>query len=344
LQVFRFTDTLDTLFTYLINSTVMYTRRNFLQTSFAGTLGVSIIDRFPESLTSLLQGLDPPIVISTWEHGLKANETAWKILSEGGSALDSVEQGVRVSEADPEVTSVGYGGFPDSSGHVTLDACIMDEKGNAGSVAYLRNIKHPVSVARMVMERTPHVMLTGEGALEFALSQGFRQENLMTPASRTAWKEWLKTRKPYPVKARNHDTIGMLALDKSGNLSGACTTSGIAFKMPGRVGDSPIIGAGLYVDNEVGAAAATGQGELILKIVGSFLIVELMRNGMPPENACREAVLRISRKLNPEPPLQAGFIALNREGRIGGFSLRKGFNYALYRNGKNELIDANWLV
>ncbi len=322
----------------------MYTRRSFLQTSVAGTIGIFLPGKFPEtSQTPILQG-DFPVVISTWDHGLKANETAWKILSDSGRALDAVEQGVRVTEADPNVTSVGYGGFPDSSGHVTLDACIMDEKGNAGSVVYLSDIKHPVSVARMVMEKTSYVILAGRGALEFAESQGFHRENLMTPVARKAWKEWLESKKSYPVGKRNHDTIGMLALDSSGNLSGACTTSGIAFKMPGRVGDSPIIGAGLYVDNEVGAAAATGQGELILKIVGSFLIVELMRNGSTPEDACREAVLRINKKFSPGPDLQVGFIALTRKGQIGGFSLRKGFNYALCRNGKNELIDAKWLI
>jgi N4-(beta-N-acetylglucosaminyl)-L-asparaginase len=314
----------------------MYTRRNFLQTSFAGTLGISLMRKIPDNSS--------PLVISTWEHGLKANEAAWKILSDGGKALDAVELGVRVTEADPEVTSVGYGGFPDSSGHVTLDACIMDEKGNAGSVVYLKNIKHPVSVARIVMERTPHVILAGDGALKFAVSQGFTQENLMTPTARKAWKEWLKSRKSIPVGTKNHDTIGMLAMDGSGNISGACSTSGIAFKMPGRVGDSPIIGAGLYVDNEVGAATATGQGELILKIAGTFLIVELMRNGSSPEDACREAVSRIHKKFNPELNHQIGFIAITRQGYTGGFSLRKGFNYALYRDGRNELIDTKYLL
>lgn len=322
----------------------MYTRRNFLQTSFAGAIGISLAGKISEVSPSSFSREDFPVIISTWDHGLKANETAWKILSNGGRALDAVEQGVRVTEADPEINSVGYGGYPDSSGHVTLDACIMDEKGNAGSVVYLSNIMHPVSVARMVMERTPHVILAGKGALEFAVSQGFTKENLLTPVARKAWKDWLKNQKSAPVEKKNHDTIGMLAMDASGNLSGACTTSGLAFKMPGRVGDSPIIGAGLYVDNEVGAAAATGQGELILKIVGSFLIVELMRNGLAPEDACREAIMRINKKFAPGPDLQAGFIALDKNARIGGYSLRKDFNYAVYRNGKNELIDTKFLL
>jgi N4-(beta-N-acetylglucosaminyl)-L-asparaginase len=321
----------------------MYTRRAFLKTSTAGAIGISIIKEIPGNDFHPVPE-DGPIVISTWSHGLKANEVAWEILSANGKALDAVEQGVRVTEADPEITSVGYGGFPDSSGHVTLDACIMDEKGNAGSVVYLRNIKHPVSVARMVMERTPHVILAGEGALKFAISQGFTEENLLTPEARKAWKEWIKAKKSSAIGINNHDTIGMLALDHSGNLSGACTTSGLAFKMPGRVGDSPIIGAGLYVDNEVGAATATGEGELILKVVGSFLIVELMRNGLSPKNACREAVMRIRKKYELKPDCQIGFIAMTKEGKTGGFSLRPGFNYALYQNGRNELIDAEYLL
>jgi len=321
----------------------MYTRRNFLQTSLAGTIGISLTGKIQNENLSSVQAGDYPVVISTWEHGLKANEAAWKILSEGGRALDAVEQGVRVTEADPEVNSVGYGGYPDSSGHVTLDAAIMDEKDNAGSVAYLSDIMHPVSVARMVMERTPHVMLAGKGALKFALSQGFKKENLLTAEARKAWLEWKKTQKSHPVGKKDHDTIGMVAIDAAGNLSGACTTSGISFKMPGRVGDSPIIGAGLYVDNEVGAATATGQGELIMKVVGSFLVVELMRKGLSPEDACREAVMRINKKYSPPPDLQAGFIALAKNGKTGGFSLKSDFYYAVCRGGKNELIDAKYL-
>jgi N4-(beta-N-acetylglucosaminyl)-L-asparaginase len=321
----------------------MYTRRAFLKTSTAGAIGISIIKEIPGHDFHPVPK-DDPVVISTWSHGLKANEVAWEILSANGKALDAVEQGVRVSESDPEITSVGYGGFPDSSGHVTLDACIMDEKGNAGSVVYLRNIKHPVSVARMVMESTPHVILAGEGAFKFAISQGFTEENLLTPEARKAWKEWIKARKSSAIGINNHDTVGMLALDHSGNLSGACSTSGLAFKMPGRVGDSPVIGAGLYVDNEVGAATATGEGELILKVVGSFLIVELMRNGLSPKNACREAVVRIRKRYELKPDTQIGFIAMTKEGNTGGFSLRPGFNYALYKNGINELIDAEYLL
>jgi isoaspartyl peptidase/L-asparaginase-like protein (Ntn-hydrolase superfamily) len=321
----------------------IYNRRTFIHTTVAASAGII----FPEKIlnnSASLQQVEYPVVLSTWPHGLKANEAAWKILGSGGYALDAVEQGVRISEADPEINSVGYGGLPDSSGQVTLDACIMDEKGNAGSVVCLRNIMHPVSVARKVMENTPHVILAGEGALQFALSRGFKEENLLTPESKKAWEEWKSKQKMDSLVRKNHDTIGMIAIDSAGNLAGACTTSGLAFKMPGRVGDSPIIGAGLYVDNEVGAATATGVGELVLKVTGSFLVVELMRNGWSPDKACREAVLRIKRKFPYVASEQVGFIALSKNGEVGGYSLKKGFNYAVGRDGSNELVDAEYLV
>ncbi|WP_299075415.1 isoaspartyl peptidase/L-asparaginase family protein [uncultured Paraglaciecola sp.] len=286
-----------------------------------------------------------PIVVSTWEHGIPANKAAWKILTNKGTALDAVEQGVRVPEADPEVTTVGYGGFPDREGKVTLDACIMDHNQDCGSVAFLQNIKHPISVARQVMEQTPHVMLVGEGAEQFALKQGFIQENLLTPKAKSAWQQWLKKSKYAPViNVENHDTIGMLALDDQGNLSGACTTSGAAFKMSGRVGDSPLIGAGLYVDNEVGAATATGMGELMIKTVGCHLVVELMRQGRSPEQACKEAVERIAKKLGDYKQFQVGFLALSNTGEYGSYCIQPGFNYAVTDASGSRMIDANsWL-
>lgn len=285
-----------------------------------------------------------PIVVSTWKHGLAANAAAWKVLAANGRALDAVEAGVRESEADPAVNSVGYGGLPDREGNVTLDACIMDEKGSCGSVAFLSHIKHPISVARRVMEKTPHVMLVGEGALQFALAEGFAKENLLTPESRKAWEEW-KASKPGPFKPKvnseNHDTIGMIAIDGKGNLSGACTTSGLAWKMPGRVGDSPIIGAGLYVDNEIGAATATGVGEAVIRAVGSFLVVELMRQGHAPQEACRLATERVVAKSPNWREVQVGFIALDKTGRYGGYCIQPGFDYAVYdRAGGNRMIDA----
>lgn len=275
-----------------------------------------------------------PIVISTWKHGLAANEAAWKLLADDGRALDAVEAGVRVSEADLECRSVGRGGRPDASGRVTLDACIMDEHGDCGSVACLQGIEEAISIARLVMEKTPHVMLVGEGARQFALANGFKEKNLLTDRSRDEWEKW-KSDRPgasdaWEINVENHDTIGMVAVDAHGNLSGACTTSGLAWKLPGRVGDSPIIGAGLYVDNAVGAATATGVGEAVIRAVGSFLTVELMRLGMTPNEACQLSVERIIEK-NPDwEKMQVGMIAVNRFGIVGGYSIQSGFDYAVY--------------
>lgn len=316
-------------------------RRDFLKISGIGSL---LFINLPKSFAFRRPNVDPgAIVLSTWSHGVPANTAAWEILSKGGRALDAVEAGVKIPEADPAVSSVGYGGLPDRDGRVTLDACIMDEKAGCGSVAFLEHIVHPISVARLVMEKTPHVMLVGEGALKFALDQGFKKENLLTPESEAAWKEWLKKSEYKPVvNWENHDTIGMIALDQQGNLSGACTTSGMAYKLHGRVGDSPIIGAGLYVDNEVGAATSTGVGEEVIRICGSHLVVELMRQGKSPEDACRIAVERIV-KNQPQKSkeIQVGFLALNKHGEYGSYCLQKGFNYAVRSQSvNNELIDA----
>jgi N4-(beta-N-acetylglucosaminyl)-L-asparaginase len=291
-------------------------------------------------LMSQPQPQNKPIVLSTWDFGMSANVEAWKILSAGGGALDAVEAGAKVPEADPAETSVGYGGLPDRDGHVTLDACIMDEKGNCGSVAFLEHIVHPVSVARAVMEKTPHVMLVGDGALQFALANGFTKKKLLTPLSEKTWKEWTKKAEYKPlINVENHDTIGIIALDAQGNLSGACTTSGMAFKMHGRVGDSPIIGAGLFVDNEVGVATATGLGEEVIRIVGCHLVVELMRQGHSPEEACMLAVNRIV-KNNPDKAktIQVGFLALNTKGEYGAYCLQKGFTFARHDGSGNKLF------
>lgn len=311
------------------------TRRKFIQLSTAAAA-------LPIASALATTSATKPIVISTWNFGLQANETAWAILSKGGRALDAVEAGARVPEGDPKETSVGLGGLPDRDGHVTLDACIMDEQGNIGSVAFLEGIVHPVSVARLVMEKTPHVMLVGEGAQQFALANGFKKQKLLTKESEKAWKEWLKEKKYKPIaNIENHDTIGILALDANENLSGACTTSGMAYKMRGRVGDSPIIGAGLYVDNEVGAATSTGVGEEVIRIVGCHLVVELMRQGHSPEAACKLAVERIIQK-NPSKAkeIQVGFLALNKNGDYGAFCLQKGFTFAVYQPTGNTLNDS----
>jgi len=330
----------------------MSNRRKFIKQAVSGSislglLGVDLKAVAVDQLGKLSSAnLPEPVVISTWNHGLEANEAAWQILSENGKALDAVEMGVRVSEADPAVSSVGLGGLPDASGRVTLDACIMDHKGNAGAVGCLQHILHPISVARKVMETSPHVMLTGDGALHFALQHGFMKTQLLTDAARDAWLAWKNSGARYAPMANweNHDTISMLALDSSGHLAGACTTSGMAFKFPGRVGDSPIIGAGLYVDGKVGAAAATGEGEVVMKTLGSFLVVEFMRQGCTPQLACEKAVERILTNINIHPHMQIGYIAMDKDGNHGAYALRKGFQYALKSRNASILEDSGFLL
>lgn len=326
----------------------MENRRNFLKKSALGTLGVSTAMSCNKINKTNSKTVFPRI-ISTWNHGLDANKKAWEVLKNGQGGLSAVEEGVKVTEADPNVRSVGLGGYPDREGIVTLDACIMDKDSNCGSVSYLQNIKHPISVARHVMEDTPHVMLSGSGALDFAISKGFKQENLLTEASKNDWIKW-KDKSDYKpiINIENHDTISMLLIDQNRDLYGACTTSGAAWKMHGRVGDSPIIGAGLFLDNEVGAAAATGLGEAIIKTSGSAMVVELMRQGHSPLEACKIIVDRIS-KIHMNSPeweyLQVGFIALNKNGEYAGYSLRKGFNFSLQDEiNKDLLIDAKFQI
>ena len=312
-------------------------RRNFIKVGAVGLASPMLLAGNKEMKVNT----NNPIVISTWLHGIPANEASIEVLKKNGSALDAVEAGVRVTEADAENQSVGLGGRPDSEGNVTLDACIMDSDGNAGAVGFLQNIKHPISVARKVMEETDHVMLAGKGALKFALSKGFKRENLLTEASRRGWLEWQKDNRIKDSWGPNdeHDTISTLARDNNGNLSGACTTSGLAYKLHGRVGDSPIIGAGMYVDNEIGAVGATGKGEEVIKTCGSFLVVELMRQGYSAMDACKEAVNRILRKQSGKPDFQIGYIALRKDGQIGFSAIHDGFQYALYQNNKNKLYD-----
>jgi len=332
----------------------MSDRRDFIKTAALGTVGFSTFvgcqnktESQPDLVVSPMGNAKGQLIISTWNHGLPANEEAWKQLNNGKSALDAIEAGVKIPEADPNVKSVGYGGFPDRDGKVTLDACIMDYKSDCGSVSFLQGIKHPISVAKRVLENTPHVMLSGDGALQFALSEGFVEENLLTPDTEKAWQKWLEESKYKPViNIENHDTISMLVLDKDNNLFGGCTTSGAAWKMHGRVGDSPIIGAGLFLDNEVGAAAATGLGEAVIRTAGSAMVVELMRQGKSPYDACKEIVERIYNKHKNHRDmeyLQVGFIAVNKNGEYSGYSLRSGFNYAVYDNEQgNRMEDAQF--
>src|SRR6056297_1405090 len=321
----------------------MTTRRDFFK---AGLLGSTLL--IPGSIkkaTQLLSGDSParsdkPLFLSTWNHGIPANARAWEVLNSGGSIVDAVEQGVRVTENDESNRSVGLAGYPDREGIVTLDASIMKGNGECGSVAFVRRIKHPITVARKVMENTPHVMLVGDGAQNFAVSQGFPlEEETLHPDAKKAYEEWLKTSDYNPlINVENHDTIGMVGIDADGNLAGTCTTSGLAYKMHGRVGDSPIIGAGLYVDNEVGAATATGMGESIIKICGSFLAVELMRQGRTPEEACEEVVRRLIKKNSADiNDIQAAFIAVNKEGEYGSYAVQPQFNYAVRDSQSNRL-------
>lgn len=313
----------------------MATRRNFIRNAALGTGILASGDHtlFAETKASA-PAFNKPLVLSTWDFGIEANKDAWNVLSQKGRALDAVEAGVKVAEADLHSLSVGLAGLPDREGITTLDACIMDEHYNCGSVAFMEKIKHPISVARKVMETTPHIMLVGSGAQQFALANGFSLDDYKNPEAVKAYQAWAKEKQYKPIiNIENHDTIGMIAMDASGNLSGACTTSGLAYKVRGRVGDSPIIGAGLYVDNEIGAATATGTGEEVIRIAGTHLVVELMRQGRSPYDACKEAVMRMV-KIRGEKTkdFQVGFIALNKQGEFGAYCLQPGFNYAVYSN------------
>jgi N4-(beta-N-acetylglucosaminyl)-L-asparaginase len=341
-------------------SKIMIHRRKFIRTSFFTSLaGMAGLNLRAMDNNEIVTG--KPVVISTWDAGIAANKAAWEILSKKGKALDAVEKGVMVTEASQNCC-VGLGANPDRDGFVTLDASIMDDKFNCGSVAFLERIKHPVSVARRVMEKTPHVMLVGSGAQQFAVAEGFPlEEQKLSPEARKAYENWLKKSEykypainvenkqghgPFaPHKLENgewnHDTIGMVAMDSFGNLSGSCTTSGAGFKMRGRIGDSPIIGAGLFVDNEAGACTATGQGEDVIRVAGSHSVVELMRQGLPPEVACKKIIERIVRiKKEKVKEIQVAFLALNKKGQAGAFAIHPGFSYALRSGVEEKLVKA----
>jgi len=314
-------------------------RRDFLKTSVVGFATPTILLSDQEIKTNN----NNPIILSTWSHGLPANDAGWKVLQNGGSSMDAAEAGARIPEADPTSTSVGFGGLPDEQGNVTLDACVMDSTGNCGSVAFLQNIKHPVSLARKVMEDTKHVMLVGEGARQFAVSQRFEETDLLTDESRKAWEKWKKEQNEM-TPHDTHDTISVLVQDKKGDLAGACTTSGWAYKLHGRVGDSPIIGAGLFVDNEIGCAAATGLGEEVIKTTGSFLVVELMRQGYEPAAACEEALNRVIKRHNGNLDFQIAYIAIRKDGKIGSACIKGSFEYALVQGGVNKLHKIKGIV
>jgi N4-(beta-N-acetylglucosaminyl)-L-asparaginase len=325
-------------------------RRSFIRNSLlaAASIAVPVTAAANKAVKKRSFAADAgrPLILSTWNHGVPANERAWEVLHGGGSILDAVEEGVKVTENDLSNLSVGLQGLPDREGIVTLDASIMKGDGSCGSVAFLRQIRHPITLARKVMEKTPHVMLVGEGARQFAISEGMPlEEEKLSEQAASRFEEWKKESEYRPViNIENHDTIGMVGVDSSGKLAGSCTTSGVAFKMHGRVGDSPIIGAGLYVDDEVGAATATGLGETIIRICGSFLVVELMRQGRSPQEACEEVIRRLVARHDNLDDVQAGFIAINKEGEYGAYAVRPGFDFARYNRDGNQLIDApSWM-
>jgi N4-(beta-N-acetylglucosaminyl)-L-asparaginase len=316
------------------------------------------------NMPTLPSKITRPIVVSTWDSGMPVNAEAWKILSVSGKALDAVEAGAMYIENTINCC-VGLGGYPDRDGTVTLDACIMDEKANCGSVAGLERIKHPIAVARKVMEKTPHVILVGQGAQQFALQNGFPLESAeLSAEAKDAYKKWLEKSQYKPevnVELKqnhgpfapmffddgtlNHDTMGLVAIDQAGDLSGAVTTSGMAFKVHGRVGDSPIIGAGLFVDNEVGAATSSGLGEEVIRICGTHTVVEYMRHGYTPEQACKKACERIVNR-DPEKAktLQVGFLALNKFGQYGAYAIQKGFVFSVKSEDENQIHESKYLL
>ena len=310
-------------------------RRNFIFDIFS----VGIVSAMSTKLRAVNLNFTPMVrSISTWKT-TEANQRAGQMLDKGEHALDAAVAGVAIEEENPKNTTVGYGGAPDRTGKVTLDACVMNHLGDCGSVVAVENIVNVARLAKDVMEKTPHVMLSGKGAEEFAISQGYKKTDLLTDQSKKEWEEWLKDQDYRPIiNIENHDTIGMLCIDKNNNLSGACTTSGLAYKMKGRVGDSPIIGSGLFIDNKIGGAVATGLGEEVVKTVGSFLVVELMRQGLSPQEACEKAVKRIVSNNSQENKFQVAYIAMNKKGEVGSYSIEPGFTYMDYVNGENKEV------
>ena len=338
----------------------MLNRRKFLRlTAFTAPL-LSASKTFADGFAETTK----PIVIATWDSGMAVNAEAWKILSTGGRSLDAVEAGAMHIENEINCC-VGLGGYPDRDGIVTLDSCIMDEHANCGAVAGLERIKHPVSVARKVMEKTPHVILVGNGAQQFALENGFTLESKdLSEDAKKAYADWLKKNEYKPVinienrkqngpfapnffedGTANHDTMGLVAMDAANNISGAVTTSGMAFKVHGRVGDSPIIGAGLFVDNEIGAATSSGVGEEVIRICGTHLVVEFMRQGYTPEMACKKAVERIvNRDKAKAKTLQVGFLAMNKKGQYGAYAIQKGFVFSVKSDKENVIHPSKFLI
>jgi isoaspartyl peptidase/L-asparaginase-like protein (Ntn-hydrolase superfamily) len=322
-------------------------RRKFLdQTAVGLVTGAALRASSFAGESSLTSGGPKPLIVSTWPFGKPANDVALGVLAHGGSILDAVERGIWVVESDPTNRSVGLGGGPNAAGIVQLDACIMSGPGHrGGSVAALEGIRHPISAARRVMEKTSHVMLVGEGARMFALQEGLESVDV---DSRARYDEWQRQRigqqtKPTEKKKDNHDTIALLVLAADGNLAGGCSTSGLGGKLPGRVGDSPILGSGLYVDNEVGAAGATGVGENVMRYCGSFLVVEYMRQGLHPQAACEQTIQRIAKQDPKGFNLSINFVALDKQGRFGAAGTDKGFRYSVATATRSEVLQPKWV-
>jgi len=312
-------------------------RRDFMHKTALAAGGLALTSQ-AHAGKDVPMNADRPLFVSTWSFGKEVNEEALATFETNGSVLDAVERGIHVAEADADNASVGLGGIPNAAGVVQLDACIMDGQGQrAGSVAGIEGILHPISVARRVMDETKHVMLVGDGARQFALEKGFESVELLTEKQREAWVKWREEQ----GQADNHDTIALLGLDGEGRIAGGCSTSGWGYKLPGRVGDSPIIGGGLYVDGEVGAAGATGLGENVMRYCATFLAVEFMRQGMHPEEACVETIHRIV-SLDPRPieDLHLNFVALDKEGRYGAAGTDEGFKYAVTYREYSEVLTA----
>ena len=333
-------------------------RRKFIKNTSTGAIGLTIpcvlgscVDGSKKNQsaseeTTKMTNTSPkkPIAICTWQFP-QASEQAGQALKNGASPLDAAISGAAVEEENLKNTTVGKGGAPDREGNVTLDACVMDSNGDCGAVVAVENITNVAALAKIVMQETPHVMLAGAGAEELAYHHGFEKEQLLTEESRQAWEEWKKSPEYKPIiNIENHDTIGILTMDEHGDIAGACSTSGLSYKMKGRIGDSPIIGSGLYIDNEIGAAVATGMGEEVMKTVGSFLIVELMRNGMSPQQACEEAVRRVTKKNDNYKHFQVAYIAINKKGETGAFCIHEGFTYMKWQDGTNENIPSGFVV
>jgi len=324
-------------------------RRDLLRDA---ALGIALLPRVARAKTPRKPKIALPSVIATWNYGLDLCKESQRVFAKGGDLLDALEKGVRVVEDDPEVHSVGYNGLPNAEGVVQLDATIMDGRTHrSGSVGAIERIKNPISVARKVMERTEHVLLVGAGANAFAKKLGFKEQELLSAKVRREWEQTRKTGRQF-WRDEKHDTVCAIGIDAKGDLAVVVSTSGLANKLPGRLGDSPIVGAGCYVDNDIGGAAATGIGELAIRNAASFAIVERMRAGLDPKRACDEILERIVKKhpeVKADPEAQLAFIAMDKSGRVGAAALRirkKVFRYALMRGTKAAptMVDVKTLL